>query len=156
MLVPNDPGMRAYGANPYVGYDSLPRPFLYGGEMPDGIPPLTRVVSFGDLMQGWSIDLLRQKQQVELDDGTVLRWKPGQNSALDSGQIARGKDVGSVTVQRDGTDTPYFVDFAFAFHAFFPEAGATYHAVARHTGVNRTGRSSPLVPAATASFRQRP
>ncbi len=122
VLVPNDPGMRAYGANPYVGYDSLPRPFLYGGEMPDGIPPLTRVVSFGDLMQGWSIDLLRQKQQVELDDGTVLRWKPGQNSALDSGQIARGKDVGSVTVQRDGTDIPYFVDFAFAFHAFFPEA----------------------------------
>lgn len=122
VLVPNEPGMRQYGANPYVGYDSLPRPFLYDGAMPDGVPPLTRVVSFGDRSEGWSIDLLRTRGEIILDDGTVLRWKPGQNSALDTGEIAHGKDVGSVTVQRNGRDIAYFVDFAFAFHAFFPDA----------------------------------
>mgnify|MGYP003661460160 FL=1 len=122
VLVPNDPGMRNYGANPYAGYDSLPQPFLYDGAMPDGVPPLSRVVSYGDRTEGWSIALLRERGEISLDDGTVLRWKPGQSSALDSGDITRGKDVGSVTVQQGGKDIAYFVDFAFAFHAFFPEA----------------------------------
>ena len=122
VLVPTNPGMRAYGANPYSGYDSLARPFLYGGAMPPGVPPLSRVVSLGDRSQGWSLALLRQKKEIRLDGGVVIRWKPGQNSALDTATIARGKDVGSVTVQRGGRDIAYFIDFAFAFHAFFPEA----------------------------------
>jgi Protein of unknown function (DUF3179) len=122
VLVPNNPGMRAYGANPYAGYDSLPRPFLYGGAMPKDVAPLSRVISLADRSQGWSMALLQQKKEIRLDGGYVMRWTPGQNSALDSGIIAQGKDVGSVTVQRDGQDVPYFVDFAFAFHAFFPKA----------------------------------
>lgn len=122
VLVPTRPGMRSYGANPYVGYDSLPRPFLYGGAMPEGVAPLSRVVSLADRLQGWSLELLKLKKEIRLDDGIVIRWKPGQNSALDTRAIARGKDVGSVTVQRDGRDIAYFIDFAFAFHAFFPAA----------------------------------
>ena len=55
-----------------------------------------------------------------------LAWSPGQASALDTSEIARGADVGSVTVQRQDTDggwrdIPYSVDFAFAFHAFHPD-----------------------------------
>ena len=52
---------------------------------------------------------------------------PGQASALDTEVIAEGFDVGNVTVQRknaDGAleDVVYGVDFAFAFHAFYPDA----------------------------------
>lgn len=126
VLVPNQPGMRSYGDNPYTGYDSLPRPFLYDGEMPNGIPPLGRVVSLRKKDQAWSLTLLRRKGELRVGDGTVIRWSPGQNSALDDSSIAKGKDVGNVTVQRETSagpkDVPYFVDFAFAFHAFFPSA----------------------------------
>lgn len=126
VLVPNNPGMRAYGGNPYGGYDSLPKPFLYSGEMPKGVKPLARVVSLRKKDQAWSLDLLRKKREIKLPDGIVMRWQPGQNSALDSGQIADGKDVGNVVVQRvsgdSAEDVPYFIDFAFAFHAFFPQA----------------------------------
>ena len=49
---------------------------------------------------------------------------PGQTSALDHAEIARGRDVGNVTVRQtdsSGTrDIPYFIDFAFAFNAFHP------------------------------------
>ena len=120
--VPRRKGMRNYGANPYAGYDSLPRPFLYQGEMPKNVAPLSRVVSTQDRSQAWSLDLLKQKKEIRLAGGLVFRWEPGQNSALDSGVIARGADVGNVTAQRNGKDIPYFVDFAFAFHAFFPKA----------------------------------
>lgn len=120
--VPNHPGMRPYGANPYDGYDGSPFPFLYDGEVPDGIKPLERVVALTGKTEAWSLALLREKREITADDGTVLRWTPGQNSALDAYSIQNGKDVGNVTAVKDGADVPYFVDFAFAFHAFRPDA----------------------------------
>ncbi len=126
VLVPNKPGMRAYGNNPYAGYDSLARPFLYSGEMPEGVPPLSRVVSLEDRGQAWSLDLLRREREIELAGGVVIRWEPGQTSALDTRAIAKGADVGNIVVLRKTgagwEDVLYFVDFAFAFHAFYPEA----------------------------------
>ena len=122
VLVPNHTGIRNYGANPYRGYDSSPQPFLYDGETPENVPALSRVVSLLDKSEAWSLDLLRQKGQVTAPDGTVIAWTPGQNSALDTPRIAEGKDVGNVTARKDGKDVPYFVDFAFAFHAFKPDA----------------------------------
>jgi len=122
VLVPTRERMRSYGVNPYEYYDTMPRPFLYRGEVPDGIAPLARVVSLLDKDQAWSMDLLRQEGAITTPDGTELAWQPGQASALDAPQIARGRDVGTVTAIRDGEDVPYFVDFAFAFHAFYPEA----------------------------------
>ena len=124
--VPNNSSMRAYGANPYAGYDSLPKPFLYSGKMPKNVRPLSRMASLEDQNNGWRLDLLKAKKEILLDEGLVLRWEPGQNSALDKSKIADGTDVGNVMAQRDGKDVPYFVDFAFAFHPFFPEA--TIHA----------------------------
>lgn len=122
--VPSVEGMRAYGRNPYAGYDSAARPFLYGGAMPEGIAPLARVVSVDG--RAWSLALVREKGRIETDDGLVITWMPGQNSALDNQVIAEGTDVGNVVVQRRSKkgleDVPYGVDFAFAFHAFNPEA----------------------------------
>ena len=123
VLVPNDEGDRAYGRNPYTNYDDLSgRPFLYRGELPDQLPPMARVVRVGD--RAWSLELLRQKGVIETD-GLRLSWQPGQASALDTTEIAGGRDVGNVVVERRTTegwvDAIYSVDFAFAFHAFFPD-----------------------------------
>jgi hypothetical protein len=122
VLVPNDPRSRAYGANPYAGYDSARLPFLYAGDYPDGIAPMARVVAIGN--QAWALDLLRRKGRIESGD-LVLSWEAGQNSALDSRTISEGRDVGNVVAQRRGpeglSDIPYDVTFAFVFHAFQPE-----------------------------------
>ncbi|MBT5264432.1 MAG: DUF3179 domain-containing protein [Rhodospirillaceae bacterium] len=118
VLVPNNEHMRPYGANPYVGYDSSQYPFLYNGSMPEGIPPLARVITVGD--KAWSLSLLRKQERI-VDGDLVLSWTPGQNSALDARVIAKGKDVGNVVVQRAGTDVVYDVTFAFVFHAFRPK-----------------------------------
>jgi Protein of unknown function (DUF3179) len=113
---------RAYGTNPYVGYDSAPAPFLYHGMLPKDLAPLARVVRVGE--EAWSLDLVRQEAPFEVGD-LRFTWEPGQASALDAGTIADGKDVGNVLVERraaDGwEDAAYSVDFAFAFHAFLPD-----------------------------------
>jgi len=122
VLVPNDPDLRRYGANPYVGYDGRSFPFLYRGDYPEGIAPMARVVAVGN--EAWALALLRREGRVE-SGNLILSWEAGQNSALDSGRIAEGRDVGNVTVQRRGPtgveDVPYDVTFAFVFHAFRPD-----------------------------------
>ena len=123
VLVPTREGARAYGMNPYSSYDSSARPFLYSGDLPDGIEPLARVVVVED--EAWSLQLIRDAGRYQQGD-LVITWEAGQNSALDSRRIAKGKDVGNVVVQRSGEagleDVPYDIAFAFAFHAFHPEA----------------------------------
>ncbi len=123
--IPTHKGLRRYGANPYEGYDSSSRPFLYRGAMPANVAPLSRVVAIEGESRAWALDYLRNKKRVELEGGLVITWEPGQNSALDTGVIARGADVGNVLVQRKTgdklEDVVYRVDFAFAYHAFHPE-----------------------------------
>ena len=120
-LVLDEPDWRrAYGQNPYVGYDSSARPFLYRGEdPPHGINPLARVVRVED--RAWTFARLRQEGEIA-EAGVVLTWSPGQASALDSRSIAQGRDVGTVRVRDEaGRDLPHDIPFAFAFHAFFPD-----------------------------------
>ncbi len=111
---------RPYGANPYVNYDSSSRPFLYNGEMPPhDIPPLARVVRVGDA--AWPVERLRTEPEIR-ENGIVLTWRSGQASALDSRNIAEGKDVGTIRVKDEaGNDLPHDVMFAFAYHAFWPD-----------------------------------
>ena len=122
VLVPDDPRSRHYGVNPYVGYDTRPAPFLYDGELPEGIAPLERVVAVGD--RAWSFEHLRAMRTVDAGD-FVISWEPGQASAVDASMVALGRDVGSVTVRTKGPapeDVPHHVTFAFVFHAFQPDA----------------------------------
>ena len=124
VLVPSRAGARSYGMNPYASYDSSSRPFLYNGDLPEGIEPLARVVVVEG--EAWSLQLIRDAGRYERDD-LVITWESGQNSALDSRRIAEGRDIGNVVVQRPGgdgglEDVPYDIAFAFAFHAFHPEA----------------------------------
>lgn len=119
-LVMDEPDWRrAYGSNPYRSYDTT-RPFLYAGEdPPHGIPPLERVVRVGD--RAWPLTRLARAGTIT-EAGVTLSWVAGQASALDTGEIAAGRDVGNVRV-RDaaGRDVVHDIPFAFAFHAFHPD-----------------------------------
>ena len=110
---------RAYGMNPYGGYDSKPLPFLYRGSMPKGIEPLAYVLKVG--AKAWSLDLIRKRKRIE-DGDVVITWSPGQNSALDQADITAGRDIGNVIVQRrtkEGlVDAVHDLTFAFVVHAF--------------------------------------
>ena len=120
-LVMDEPDWRrAYGQNPYVGYDTSARPFLYHGENPPhGINPLARVVRVEN--RAWTFARLREAGEIH-ESGVVLSWTPGQASALDSRDIASGRDVGTVRVRdSQGRDLPHDIPFAFAFHAFHPD-----------------------------------
>ncbi|MCF6232816.1 MAG: DUF3179 domain-containing protein [Rhodobacteraceae bacterium] len=120
-LVMDEPDYnRAYGRNPYRGYDSAARPFLYSGENPPhGIAPLVRVVRVGN--RAWPLTRLAEQGAVT-EAGVTISWSKGQASALDAPTIADGKDVGTIRV-RDGAgrDVAHDVMFAFAFHAFWPK-----------------------------------
>ena len=126
VLVPNNPDIRRYGDNPYTGYDSSARPFLYRGEMPEGIEPLARVVvvrTDPDKPLIVSLNHLRDKGALE-KNGIRLSWRPGQNSALDAQKISKGRDVGTVEAfQAAGDKDPvaYDVTFAFVANAFHPD-----------------------------------
>jgi hypothetical protein len=117
MAAPDFP--RQYGANPYAGYDSLDRPFLYDGEdPPHGISPLARVVRVGS--RAWPLDRLRKAGKLE-EAGVILTWEEGQASALDNSTIAKGQEVGTVRVtDAQGGAVVHDMPFAFAFHAFHP------------------------------------
>jgi len=118
MEQPNYP--RRYGHNPYRGYDTSSRPFLYKGEQPPhGIAPLARVVRVGE--KAWPLERVRRAGGVS-EAGVQISWEAGQASALDAGQIAKGRDVGNVRVRDgQGRDVAHDVMFAFAFHAFWPD-----------------------------------
>ena len=119
-LVLDEPDWRrAYGTNPYRNYDTS-RPFLYSGEdPPHGIPPLERVVRVGN--QAWPLTRLSRERIVK-EGGLTLSWAEGQASALDTGNIGQGREVGNVRVRdAQGRDVAHDIPFAFAFHAFHPE-----------------------------------
>jgi hypothetical protein len=112
---------RPYGDNPYVEYDSSSQPFLYKGEKPPhGIAPLARVLRVGK--RAWPLERLAQAGEIS-EAGVRITWAGGMASALDTREIGKGRDVGSIRVrdQKTGRDVPHEVVFAFAFHAFAPD-----------------------------------
>ncbi len=121
VLVPGNPGLRNYGFNPYEGYDSLSQPFLFSGELPQDINPMERVV----VVRGArpiALSMLKIREEGPLTRlGMTFAWEKGQASALDSSRIANGRDVGNITVRKDGEDVPHDVTFAFVAHAFLPD-----------------------------------
>ncbi len=111
---------RSYGTNPYVGYDTSARAFLFNGEdPPHGIPALARVLKVGT--RAWTLERLRKEGELR-EAGLVITWTAGQASALDTRRISKGRDVGTIRVRdENGKDVPHDIMFAFAFNAFWPE-----------------------------------
>jgi hypothetical protein len=122
VLVPNNPGFRDYGRNPYAGYDSSAVPFLYRGPMPEGITPLSYVVVVRDGPAPMAISLDRLRREVTIErDGLEITWVPGVRSVLDTGNIDEGRDIGGVSVTRNGEVVAHELTFAFVVRAFLPD-----------------------------------
>jgi Protein of unknown function (DUF3179) len=93
---------RDYGRNPYIGYDNInSSPFLYNGpDNSDRLPPMARVltVEMGDETVAYPYEVL-MKEGVINDEvagaPVVIVWEAGTASALDSGVLVNGRDVGS-------------------------------------------------------------
>ncbi len=93
---------RSYGQNPYTGYDDVNKPpFLYDGPQTPGVlPPMARVltVDLNGNAVAYPYETLEEVQIVnDIVGGQPIAvfWAEGTASALDTGSIAGGRDVGS-------------------------------------------------------------
>jgi hypothetical protein len=101
---------RPYGQNPYEGLDTSERPFLFAGELDERLSATSRVLGIaraGDVVAfpyevvaahaigGWAVVVERVAGEP-----MVVFWKAGTVSALDSQEIAKGRDVGAIAAYR--------------------------------------------------------
>ena len=95
---------RAYGQNPYLGYDRIDNPpFLLNGPSDGRLPPKERVVAvtLGEVDAAFPFAVLEQERVVNYtlnDQDLVVFFKPGTASALDGSRISAGRDVGATGV----------------------------------------------------------
>ena len=95
---------RAYGRNPYPGYDDVDgTPFLFEGEVDGRYTALTRIVGVesGDNALGIPLEDLRHEQVIAGQIGgepLVAFWAAGTSSALQNSTISEGVDVGATGV----------------------------------------------------------
>lgn len=111
---------RSYGRNPYAGYDNINNsPFLYRGDPPPGqLLPMERVLTVeknGEAV-AYPYEVLQEIGVVNdiIDDQPiVLFWEAGTASALDSGVVATGRDVGAASTYSrvlDGETLTFTID----------------------------------------------
>jgi hypothetical protein len=94
---------RDYGRNPYTGYDTSSRPFLFDGDTGGPLPQMERVVTTGgdDDPVAYPLTALQDVRVIlddVADDPVVVWWTPGTASALDRASIDAGADVGATGV----------------------------------------------------------
>ena len=91
---------RNYGENPYVGYSSSTRPFLFNGEIDERFPALERVVGVTvvDKDKAFPFSLISGPRVVndELADTPIaVFWGADTADALDTSAITEGQAVGT-------------------------------------------------------------
>jgi hypothetical protein len=118
---------RPYGQNPYTGYDDASSPPFSGAAHANDhrLPPKERVVFLerGRDAAAVPFSVLQRRDLVRITVGghdLVVRWRAGVASALDSGSIPRGRDVGATSVTERGTPVAFDEPFWFAVAAFRP------------------------------------
>ena len=92
-------GGRFYGSNPYVNYDSSPRPFLFMGALDDRLLATERVLgaALEDVSIAYPFSLLAEEGVINdriAERDVVAIWQPGAYSALDAASIDQSRDVG--------------------------------------------------------------
>ena len=92
-------GGRFYGSNPYVNYDSSPRPFLFMGALDERLLATERVL--GAVTDGVAVAYPFSELAAVgvINDRVAERevaafWQPGAYSALDAASIDQSRDVG--------------------------------------------------------------
>ena len=94
---------RAYGRNPYFGYDDINNsPFLFRGETPGQLAAMERVLALelNEETVAYSFSLLSEEKVVHDQVGReeiVIFWSAGTASALDTDSVSGGRDVGSAS-----------------------------------------------------------
>ena len=124
----NSDFLRPYGHNPYQGYDDVDSPPLFAtANAEDGrLPPKERVVYVergGDAV-AVPFTVLEERRVVRVELGgrrLVVRWRGGVASALDTGDIRDGREVGAAEVSENGRPVPFSEPFWFAVAAFRPD-----------------------------------
>lgn len=92
---------RDYGRNPYFGYDDINQsPFLFNGVTPNQLPPMARVLTLDIKNEtvAYPYDVLSKASVINDIIGgetIVIFWNKGTASALDTGDISEGRDVGA-------------------------------------------------------------
>ncbi|MDQ3480540.1 MAG: DUF3179 domain-containing protein [Actinomycetota bacterium] len=95
---------RPYGTNPYPGYDDIDsRPFLFNGSTDERLPPMERVVGIVTENEGVAypfpdLQHLRLIEDRIGDAQIVVFWAPGASSAVDTGDVVEGRDIGQAGV----------------------------------------------------------
>lgn len=97
---------RPYGTNPYTGLDDPNgQPFLFSGTVDPRALAMTRVVALesdGEAI-AWALDAISGGEAAVTTgeiggESLVIFWKTGQSSALETGTVDTGRDVGTVGV----------------------------------------------------------
>jgi hypothetical protein len=102
-VLSRDTGLgRPYGQNPYAGYDDINNPpFLYDGPpTPGELLPMARVltVELNGETVAYPYTILEELGVINDEVGgqpIAVFWHSGTASALDTGAIAQGRDVGT-------------------------------------------------------------
>ncbi len=95
---------RPYGENPYAGYDDVgSSPFLFRGRTDGRLSAMARVVTVTRAAEdvAYPYETLQQLQAVHdkvSGADIVVLWAPGAASALDTGHIPDGREVGATGV----------------------------------------------------------
>ena len=118
--------LERYGVNPYTGYDTSTKPFLYNGSMPEEISPMERVIVVRDDAAPIAVSMVSVRKKGKMTvSGYEITWTEGQASALDTRSISDGREVGNITVTKmngdKAEDVAHEVTFAFVAHAFMPD-----------------------------------
>jgi hypothetical protein len=94
---------RSYGANPYIGYDSSPQPFLFEGSVDPRLPATEHVL--GGLVAGTAVaypfPLLRERTLINdvINEVPVAAfYQDGVASALDQSSIDASRDIGTAAL----------------------------------------------------------
>ncbi len=106
LVLSRDTGFsRAYGRNPYTGYDDVNNPpFLYfGPETPGTLPAVARVLAVDIDGEAVAYPYNVLEEIVVVNDSVgesdvVVFWTSGTSSALDAQIISEGRDVGAAAI----------------------------------------------------------
>lgn len=154
LVLSRDTGYRrSYGVNPYAGYDDVnSAPWAYTGPVtPDTLRAMDRVLTLdlGEEAVAYPYRVMEQVQVVNdtvAGEPVVVIWTPGVASALDSGNIAEGRDVGTVvafSAELDGDVLTFHVDDG---NIVDDQTGSTWNVFGEATGGPLAGESLAPLP----------
>lgn len=143
--------LRSYGINPYSGYDSSARPFLFAGKADPRLLALERVVGVGkgDTAVAYPFSTLAKVGVVNDRAGSqrlVVFYQSGTVSALDKSRISESRDVGAAAVFLPEVDSKELSFESRDGKIFDRETGSRWDLLGRAVNGPLTGKAlEPVV-----------